>query len=272
VRQTPIGARQIDTFLQPDKTFLIATEVDVTDADDTLMTTYRAVINTLRTDSSVVLNAGNIQPPAVANNVASNDSGALVFSGEYAWTNPQGVFIINGQVTNQSGGPLEAVRVTAIVYDGSDNVLAQQADVVAEDVLDNGASAGFSISFRNGKPSQAVRYELQSVARSAEYSVKTHLGDDSFFIGNKTAGYNANGYLTVSGDVANRTQGPAHFIRALITILDDGGHVVGVETVFLSKPDLLPGEVGHFEATFYELGGTANRFVVTISGNTTSTQ
>src|SRR5205085_7857246 len=48
VRHTPIGTRQLNTFLQPDKSFLSAIEVDVTNANDTLLQTMKTVINTFR--------------------------------------------------------------------------------------------------------------------------------------------------------------------------------------------------------------------------------
>lgn len=266
VRQTPIGPRLLNTFLQADKAFLSAIEVDLTDANDALQQTIRAIINTYRVDPTVVIGASQIQAPeGVGVNVSS---GVLAFSGLYTWTNPQGVFIVNGEVTNQSGGPLEGIRVTAILYDAQNNALVEQANVIPLEVLDDKAKAPFSIHFRNGKPSQAVRYELQAAARNAEYAISTHLGDDSFIRGNDKAQYNANGYLTVGGDVVNKTQGAARYIKATVTLYNEQQQVVATDNAFLSKPELLPGETSRFEVTFYEVGGNAARYVITIEGKT----
>jgi hypothetical protein len=266
VRQTPIGPRLLNTFLQADKSFLSAIEVDLTDANDAMQQTLRAIINTYRVDPTVVIGASQIQAPEGVS--ANTSSGVLAFGGLYTWTNPQGAFIVNGEVTNQSGGPLEGIRITAILYDAQNKALVEQANVIPLEVLDDKAKAPFSIHFRNGRPSQAVRYELQAAARNAEYAISTHLGDDSFIRGNDKAQYNANGYLTVSGDVVNKTQGAARYIKATVTLYNEQQQVVATDNAFLSKPELLPGETSHFEVTFYEVGGNAARYVITIEGKT----
>lgn len=266
VRQTPIGTRQLNTFVQSDRTFLAAIEIDLTGLSESQLKTTQTVINTFRLDATVNLSAGQLQAPEAAN-VAT--SGVLEFSGIYEWVNPQGVFIINGLVTNRASSPLEAIRVSALLYDTNNNVLAEQPDVVGVEVLYDGESAPFSISFRSGKPTQLIRYELQAAARNAEYALSTHLSEAKFLLGNDTATYNANGFLVVSADVVNSSGAPAYFIKALITIFDPDGRVVAAESVFLTKPDLLPGEASRFDATFYELGGSAGRYDIRIEGKST---
>ena len=266
VRQTPIGPRQLNTFLQADKSFFSAIETDITGLNDSAMQTLQVVINTFRVDPTVNLQAANLQPLLGASVVTS--SGVLVFGGLYSWTNSQGVFIVNGIVTNMSGGSLEAVRITAVLLDAQDNVLSEQANVLPGEVLEDKATSPFSISFRNGKPSQAVRYELRGVARNAEFAVKTYLGQGNFLLANDKASYNAGGLLTVEGDVVNKTQALAKFVRATVTIFDEQSRVIATDSVFLSKPDLLPGEPSHFAVTFYEIGGNVNRYVIAIEGKT----
>jgi hypothetical protein len=41
---------------------------------------------------------------------------------------------------------------------------------------------------------------------------------------------------------------------------------VATDSAFLSKPDLQPGDTGHFEITLYEMGGSAARYVVSVEG------
>ncbi len=263
IRQTPIGPRQINTFFQADRSFLTVIDVDLTSLDEAVMQTMRAVVNTIRVDPNVVVRTGDIQPGGAG---VASASGSLPVGAAFAWTNPQGVFIINGHVTNLSELPVEAIRVTALLYDAQDNVLAEQPNVLPVEILERGNTAPFSIRFRGGKPSQTVRYELQVAARYAEYALKTHLGDDKFLRGNDRAFYNASGFLTVSGDVVNRTQVRASFIKAIVAIYDEQGRVVATDSVFLSKPELLPGELARFEVTFPELGGNAARYLISIEG------
>jgi hypothetical protein len=266
VRQTPIGPRQLNTFLQADKSFLSALEVDITGATDAALQTLRAIINTFRVDPTVVIGASNILAPEGMG--VNMSSGVLVFSGMYEWTNPQGAFIVNGQVVNESGVPLEGIRITCILYDAQNNALTEQANVIPVEVLENKASAAFSIQFRGGKPTQAVRYELHAAGRNAEYALRVHLGNESFILGNDKAVYSAGGYLTISGDVVNKTQGAAHFVKANVIVYDEQQRVVATDSAFVSKPDLLPGETAHFEVPFYELAGNAVRYQISIEGKT----
>ncbi len=114
---------------------------------------------------------------------------------------------------------------------------------------------------------QTITYgELQASARNAEYNSQNYLGPENFLTGNEKAGYNAQGYLTVSGDVVNKMQQPAHFVRVTVTILDEQGRVVGADSAYVEKPDLLPGESSHYEVTFFTLAGNAGRFVTRIEG------
>src|SRR5204862_2052292 len=77
IRQTPIGPRELNTFLQADKAFLSAIEVDITDANDSALQTVRAIVNTLRVDPTVVIGTSNIQAPE--GGAVTTSSGVLVF-------------------------------------------------------------------------------------------------------------------------------------------------------------------------------------------------
>jgi hypothetical protein len=268
IRQTPIGSRQLNTFLQANGAFLTAIEVDLTDLDSEHLQAMRAVINTLRVDSTAIIAPADFQASSES---SSQAAGVVAFSGLYSWVTPGGEFVINGQVTNRSGGPLEAIRVTATLYDGQNTDLAHQSNVIPVEVLNDQGTAPFSIRFQSGRPSQTVRYELQAAARNAEYALQTYLGDDKFVRGNELATYNANHYLTVSGDVVNGTKGAAYFVKAIVTVYDEQSRVVATDSVFLNKKELLPGEVSHYEVTFPELGGSAIRYVISVEGKSAPT-
>ncbi|MBX3086316.1 MAG: DUF3426 domain-containing protein [Anaerolineae bacterium] len=262
-RHTPIGTRELNTFIQADKAYLTAIEIDLTNLNEAQRETLHTIVNTYRVNPNAVVNISSLQ---VAADNADSNTGALEFSGMYAWTNPQGIFIVNGLVKNTSLNPMEAIRVTALLFDAQDNVLVEQPEVIAVEILEPGLTTPFSIRFRGGKPSQTVRYELRGASRYAETAVKTYLNDDNFLRGNVEAKYNADGFLTVTGDVVNKTQGLARFVKVIVAVKNEQEQIVATESVFLSKPDLLPGETSKFEVVFYELGGQAARFELRIEG------
>ncbi|MBE7511762.1 MAG: DUF3426 domain-containing protein [Anaerolineales bacterium] len=264
VRQTPIGARTLNTFFQANGAYLAALEADISDLEGGAMATLRAVINTLRIDPSAVITASDLR--AVVEGGSVDTPGVLRFDNLYAWTTPTGEYVINGVVTNTGTTPLEAIRITALLFDASNTVLETASNVVATEIVPAGGTAPFSIRFRNGRPTQAVRYELQGAGRYAEYAVSSYLGDDQFIRGNDRASYNANGHLVIVADVVNRTQQAAYFVKAIVTVFDDASQVIAADSVFLNKAALLPGEVGRFEITFPELGGSALRYTITVEG------
>ncbi|MHB8628148.1 MAG: FxLYD domain-containing protein [Aggregatilineales bacterium] len=270
IRQTPIGPRQLNTFIQADQSFLSAVVVDITGADSSRMAQLAAIVNTYRvnTAASLTVSSANTGTPAPNVPGVNTSAGTIAFDGLLEWADSAGGFNINGELTNRSGGPLEAVRVTALLYDSQNTILAQQGDVISSDVLPDGTTASFSIHFRDGKPPQTVRYELQSSARNAVYNLATYLGPDSFLKGNEKASYDPAGDLVISGDVVNQTQQAAHAIRVNVTVYDAQQRVVGTQSAFVAKPDLLPGETSHYEVTFYQLAGSAGRFVTRIEGRT----
>lgn len=263
VRPTGIGERVLNTFVQADGTFLSVIEADVTDLDEAALQTLRTVINTLRVDPSAALGVADLSQAPEA---PVAELGALIFSGLHSWTAPNGDFVINGMLMNNAGAPLEAIRITALLYDANGAVLAEQANVLSAEVLLPNASAPFSIRFRGGKPARAVRYELRSVGRHAEFALQDYLGEEAFLRGNEIARYNANGFLTISGDIVNQTQGAANFVKIIIAVFDDQGRVVAADSTFLNRPTLLPGEAARFEVVFPELGGGAIRYVISVEG------
>jgi hypothetical protein len=265
VRQTPIGLRQINTFFEADKAFLTVIEADLTDLSPERLTQTQTVINTYRVDTSAVLNAGAVAAiPADA--IQNSASGSILFTSLFDWTDNTGGWNINGLLTNQSSAPIEAIRITAQLYDTAGRVLAEQANVVPNDVLLVNDTVPFTVRFRTGKPAQAIRYEIQASARGADYNLQNYLAPEQFIKGNEKATYNAQGFLSVSGDIVNAAKQPAKFIRVTVTVFDDQNQVVGVESAFAEKSELLPGDVTRYEVTFFQLAGSANRFLTKVEG------
>lgn len=271
IQHTGIGDRQINTFFQATQSFLGAVEVDLTNADNARLNTLQTIVNTLRIDPKAPLTVsaiGTASSDSATNAINNAAVGTLAFDGFLEWTDSNGGFNVNAEVTNRSGGPLEAVRITALLYDAQNNVLAQAETLLDAAVLRDGTTASFSVRFRDGRPAQAVRYELQGAARDAQYNLQTYLGPDSFLKGNEKASYNAAGDLVISGDLVNQTKQAAHAIRIAVTVYDLQRRVTGSQTAFVEKPDLLPGETSHYEVTFYQLAGTAGGFVTRAEGRT----
>ncbi len=264
VRTYPaLGARALNIFLQGNGTFFSALEVDTTDAPPPVLETLTAVVNTFRVNTDAALSVGTVQQAAAS---VTSYSGVIGFNGYYAWADREGVFHITGEVVNTTPAPLEAVRISGVLYDAQGRRLAEQSDILPIDVLSSGQGAPFDLRFEAGKPATAVRYELNVAAREADYALRNFYGAENFAIANDEAVYNAQGTLVVRGELANVGAQVAEGVRVVAALWDDAGHVVAVQTIYVSRPRLVPQEAVSFEVPFYELGGPAVTYTLTVVG------
>ena len=263
VRTYPmLGPRTLNIFLQGDGALFSALEVDVTGADSRTLDTLASVINTFRANRDAELAVGTVQQSAGV----TSYTGVIGFHGYLAWTDRSGVFHITGEAVNTTPHPLEAVRLSGVLYDAQDRRLAEQPDILSVDVLGPGQGAPFDLRFEGGKPSATVRYELNVAGRDADYALRATYGPENFAVANDRAEYNAQGNLVVRGDLANIGPSIAEAVKVIVAIWDDQGHVVAAETVFVSRPRLVPQEAVSFEVPFYELGGPAVTYTMTVLG------
>lgn len=262
IRDYPtLGARAINIFLQGNGSYFSALEVDVTNIPQASLNVLMAVVNTYRVDTTAPLNTGQVTEVG-----ATVASGVVAFEDYFHWNDVDGGFNITGEVVNNAGIDLEAVRLTAYLFDENDNQLAERSDILATDVLAAGESASFRLRFDTGRPSTVARYELHAAARRAELVNNGFLDATSFLIGEDSADYNVNNNLSIRGVIQNNTSGLVGNVKVIATIYNEQGLVVGTEAIFLNRDSLIPQEAAPFEITFYHLGGNAFRYTLTAQG------
>jgi len=262
MREYPnLGKRGLNIFLQGNGSYFSALEVDVTDISPEALQTLMAVVNTFRIYANVPLHVGQVVQPGV-----TSASGILAFEDYLHWADQDGGFNITGRVLNTGDEPLEAVRLTAYLFDENGNQLAQRADVLPYDVLAGQEAAPFRLRFDTGRPSTAVRYELHAAARAAEFTLPTFYGGGNFLIGQDQAFYNSSGNLTINGLVQNSGDKLAKQVKIIAAVFNEQGRVVATESTFINKEELLPNEAFPFEITLYYLGGNAFRYVLVAQG------
>ncbi len=257
-----LGTRALNIFLQGNGSYFSALEVDVTDIPPDVLQTLLAVVNTYRVNPTMPLNVGEVTQAGI---VAA--SGVVEFLNYWHWSDINGGFNLTGQVKNNADSALEAIRLTAYLYDSEGNQLAQHADVLPYEVLASGELAPFRLRFDTGRPSTAVRYEIHVAARTVE-SNRQDVGNSQYFlIGEDQALYNSSDNLVIRGLVQNNHTQLASNIRITATVFNEQGQVVATETTFIPRETLVPNEASPFEVTLYDLGGNAFRYTLTAHGN-----
>lgn len=258
-----LGPRQLNIFLQGNGAFFSALEVDVTDADQATLETLTAVVNTFTINTDAEVTVGTVQQAAAG---ATSYTGVIGFNGYHTWTDGDGVFHITGEAVNTTPYPIEAVRISGVLYDAQGRRLAEQPDILTVDILNSGQGAPFDLRFEGGKPVTTVRFELNVAARDAEYALDTYYGPENFRTANVEATYNAQNVLVVRGDLANIGPDIAESVKVVVALWDDQGRVVGAETLYVNKPQLVPQEAITFEVPFYQVGGPAITYTLTVLG------
>jgi hypothetical protein len=260
VRYYPtIGARALNIFMQANGRYFSALEADVTDINENTLATLRTVINTYRVNPDVLIQEGEVAAGTTA-------TGNLSFEGYSHWSDNDGGFNLTGFVKNNQDVSIEAVRLTGYLFDARGNRLSEESTILTQDVLHPGESAPFRLRFEGGRPSTAVRYELEAAARVADFSLRTFYGVENFTIPDPNVSYNQNGNLVIQGILSNSGARLVKNVKIIVSILNEQGQVVGTETQFINKDQLLPGEVDSYEIVIYDLGGAPMRYEMTVMG------
>ncbi|MBZ0319059.1 MAG: DUF3157 family protein [Anaerolineae bacterium] len=261
VRTYPtIGPRAMNIFLQGNGSYFSALEADVTGADDPLINTLAAVVNTYRVNSSVALQIGEVTG-------VTSFTGVIGFDSYTAWSDSDGGFNITGRVVNNADYSVEAVRLTGYLFDSRSNRLSEKSSILTTDILAPGEGAPFRLRFDGGRPSTVVRYELHAAARASEDTVlRNFYGKNNFTVQSNDPFYNESGFLVVSGQLSNNGSRLVKLIKVVVSIFDDQNNVVATETVFIDKDQLLPGEAGSYEVVMYDVGGPAIRYELNVMG------
>jgi len=255
---TPSGATQHNDFAEVHDPYFVVTRTRIP-SNPALTRTLNQIINTLTINEDAgwfsVVRTGQSDPSAAA----------VGFVNLNAYVNGQGGFQIVGQVANQAELSLAFVRVQAKLFDASDQLITEQDTFIPTDLLAPGEFAPFSITFADGLPSNAVRYDLEAAGRYAGESDETFYGPNNFEVVSG-ADFNDNGALVISGDVTNTGDNTANLVKVVITVFDEDGRVAGAASDLVENQQLGPGESSPYSVTFAELGGSAANFLVSVQG------
>jgi len=256
--EAPQGTSQHNDFLQVNGPYFVALRVRLPD-DAAHLRTLSRVVNTLSVDPT----AAWVSNPEAAGGGAPHN--LIDFAGLNAWVDRSGGFVIAGQVVNRTVQPLEFVRVNARLYDAEGHLLLERDNFVSSDLIQPNEYAPFSILFSDGLPSGVVRYDLGASGRYADYAAHTFYGPQNFALTSDIA-FDENGLLVISGQVRNDGNRTAELVKVIAVVFDEQGRVVGMDTTLVDTPRLAPGEVSNYRVSFFELGGSASTFKVSVQG------
>lgn len=257
LRTTTSGQTQeVNTFLQRSGSMLAVIEVTLP-VDAGLRTQIQTIINTL------VINPSADLPVETLASVAGLAPSELEIINLSTWTTPENVFFVTGEVANHGTVALKDVPIRAMLLTEDGITVADGLDVVMGYGIDANGFAPFSIRFGQGQPINATRYTVS--LGSADYVPQTvTIVTSPILVWTDSTQTTADGDLFVTGAISNTGAEDVRAPRAIATIFDDRGRVIGAGFADADDSLLRAGESLNFTILISDLGGTPANYVVNV--------
>jgi hypothetical protein len=255
VRAGGAGAGPLNTFIQAVGEYVVVSEVRM--ADPAWSTALQAAVN------SVVLTPGETAAlaPADLAVLALARTSPVEITHVAAWTTPDGVFFITGEVANTGTTVIGPPQVEAALLDAAGARTAGAVDSAMTLSLAPGGFAPFSLRFGGGQPENAVGFTLDArlAAEAAPPALADGLTWDDAFA------FDENDRLIIQGTAANTGPAPVAGLRAVATLFDGGGRVIGA--AFTDLPGVLaPGASTPYTLRIPDVGGDPANYTVLVQG------
>ena len=257
LRQSPAGeTQQINTFIQANGSLLAILEITVP-LDAGLQSQIQTIINTLSLADSADLPVSDL---SVLTNVAQTEIQIVNLS---TWTSSNGVFYVTGEVSNSSERTIAELPVRAQLQTQGGDVLADATDIVMGYAIESGGFAPFSIRFGQGQPSNSTRYTVSLGSEDYIEQTMTVIGFPTLQWMDETQ-TTRDGVIFITGTVTNTGEDGVLSPRAIVTLFDEGGRVIGTAFADADRISLSAGETANFNVSLSEIGGIPSNYVVNV--------
>jgi len=264
LRTLPGGAtEQVNTFLLREGSHLGLIEVVVPEAA-AAQAALEQIIN------SFALTPNDSLQPAELTTLSFARRSGLSILHVAGWSTPEGVFFITGEVANHGTSTLTGLPIEAALLTADGAVVAGAIDTVMGHGIAPGGFAPFSLRFGQGQPSGAREFLLRI---GGEVDGEIWLPDpEARVVGAEALSWTDEstfdelGRLHISGIVTNNGERPVRDLRAIATIFDGAGSVIGAAFLDIEPAVLAAGEEAPFALMLPELGGDPVNYIVTVQG------
>lgn len=258
LRQDAAGnTEQVNTFFQRDGALLAIIEIEVSEDAAQLARLERAV-------NTFSLNAAAGLPTVSLSALASSSGPQLQIVSLNSWTTEQGVFFITGEVQNNTYQDWPPVPVRAAIYAEDGAGLAEARDLVMGHAIPARGFAPFSLRFGQGQPQAGRDLEVTlgdmlnvDTPEATVLSAPLLTWDDQIDSG-------PDGQRYVSGTIRNEGDVTVRQARAVVTLFDEQGRIVGARFVDAEDEILAPGASSSFSIDVPDLGGLPATYIVNV--------
>ena len=259
LRATPTGDPQpLNTFIQRSAGLLGVIEITVPN-DASLRSQVQTIVNTFTMSPSADLPVGTL---SILSRAGQSEVEIVNLA---TWTTPEGVFFVTGEVRNHGASTYADLPVRAILLTDTGTVVADAANTVMGHGIQPDQYAPFSVRFGQGQAPTATQYQVILGSDGGQPRTIDVIGEPQLQWSDETQ-FTADGDLFVTGTVRNTGDVAVHSLRAVATIFDEGGRVIGAAFADLEVESLARDQSAPFTILVSDLGGTPANYVVNVQG------
>jgi len=155
---------------------------------------------------------------------------------------------IIGEVVNNQDKAIEYVRIVVALYDQSNNILDTDFSFSDVQIIPPYGKSPFDVTFTGGS-SGVANYKLETEGRETNpLPMGLQLGRPRIFTDDL-------GYVHVVGEVRNKGDTTANYVKVNGILYDSSKNLIGVDFTFTEFSDIYPDQSSSFELTFSDVLG-----------------
>lgn len=260
LRELTNGSTQtINTFIERNDNFLGVVNV-LLPQEAALRSQAQSIVNTYVLHDEADLPAAELSALSAAAPVQ------LELVNVTTWTTPSGIFYVTGEVANNGMRALTGipVRTTLLAEDGV--VVADASDAVMGYVLQAGSFAPFSLRFGQGRPGNAIDYEVALGGDEWEPAEAFSVVSADGLEWTDNTQYSPDGALFITGTISNTGLEAVRNLRAIATVFDSEGDVIAAAFTEVDTPVLQTGDEADYTILITDRGGLPEQYIVDVQG------
>jgi hypothetical protein len=249
--------REVNTFIQQADGLVAVIEADVS-GDPVRLNEIERAMNTLTLSPTAEL------APAPLERLNDLSVAPVRVANVNAWTTPQGVYFVTGEVVNTSTIPLESVPLDLRLLRADGAELGQAQDRVMGYRLPVGGYAPFSLRFGQGRPPDASQFMLQ-VGGTGWVPTPTDgvIGSDGMTWTDDSS-ITDEGHLLIQGEVTNESGDTLYDPLAVITVFDANQNVIAAGFAPVTEGPFDDGDTREYFLRIQEIGGLPANYIIEV--------
>jgi hypothetical protein len=152
-------------------------------------------------------------------------------------------FSIIGEVLNSTSSNVESIRINITLRDAVGNVVDSGSSYSYIGILTPGMTSPFAVGLSDSPPWATYEWNVTWYTTTSVPSTLEVLNTQSYF--------DSSDRYHVVGEIRNQYSESRNFIRAVVTIYDAQGKVIGADYTYTNPDNLNPGQTASFDAVVY---------------------